>query len=580
MAVQIQEILALLPELFPGAQSLPLKNLRPDPENPGPPLTDQAIQDMADNLAARGLVNQIKVQPDKSNPLVEGVQPHPDNPRLALAGSPMEPAQPKNGPQLEASVQVDGRPWKVEDFNYMILAGERRYWAADRLHWTTIPGFILNPTEEEAVEINYLDNDVRDRGWWAGYQTLEKLIKANPSLTQGQVAVRLKMDRGRVNRALGLLPLLNPEARGLISANCTNSNKGIWGISESAVLRLADLGPDSTLKPGVKKAGDDSQKLWPYPAIPPETQDRVLRTLKVAIEEQMTEAGVKGLVRWVQDGGDPEKFGVKAVPVPNQDEASDPDEKPYDRIPFSENAKHPKIMIVPVARVRMHPILDKVFGFSPTKDIRLERQALAMQATGKAAEIWVRTLSEAEKRADPDHDYELFDRIYSLKGAQRLGWTELDAWVYNIDQAESLRLHHFVRNYSTPLTWIETYQWIEDQLRDGTEKSLAHAAIIHQLDPALVQGVFPTLKLLNDSAREAIARSDHGFNSTGYKFTPQMVFSLAPLEKVSEDLPKTQSVVEKVVKLAIEHQMWKGLDQLVDWVLDGNDPDEYFEKEA
>jgi ParB-like chromosome segregation protein Spo0J len=580
MAVQIQDILALLPELFSGVQSLPLKNVRPDPENPGPPLTDQAIQELADNIAARGLVNPIKVQGDKANLFAEGVQPHPDNPRLALAGSPMEPAQPKNGPQLEASVQVDGRPWKVEDFNWVILGGERRYRAADRLHWTTIPGFILNPTEEEAVEINYLDNDVRDRGWWAGYQSIEKLIKANPTLTQRQVGTRLKMDSGRINRALSLLPLLNPDARGLIVANCNNSNKGIWGISESAVLRLADLGPESTLKPGVKKAGDDSRRLWPYPAIPAETQDRIRRTLAVAIDEQMTEAGVKGLVRWVQDGGDPEKYRAKEVPVPNQDAASNPDKEPYDRIPFSANSKHPKIMTVPVARVRMHPILDKVFSFSPTKGIRLERQALAMQATGKAAEVWVRTLSEAEKKADPDHDYELFDRIYSLKGAQRLGWTELDAWVYDIDQAESLRLHHFVRNYSTPLTWIETYQWIENQLRDGTEKSLAHAAIIHQLDPALVQEVFPILKLLNDSAREAIAQSEHGFNSTGYKFTPQMVFSLAPLEKISEDLPKTQSVVEKVVKLAIEHQMWKGLDELVDWVLDGNDPDEYFEKEA
>ena len=146
MAVQIQDILALLPELFPGVQSIPLKNLRPDPENPGPPLTDQAIQDMADNLAARGLVNQIKVQPDKANPFAEGVQPHPDNPRLALAGSPVEPAQPKSGPQLEASVQVDGRPWKVEDFNYVVLAGERRYRAADRLGGVTIPGFSLNPS--------------------------------------------------------------------------------------------------------------------------------------------------------------------------------------------------------------------------------------------------------------------------------------------------------------------------------------------------------------------------------------------------------------------------------------------------
>jgi hypothetical protein len=568
MAVQIQDILALLPELFPGVQSLPLKNVRPDPENPGPPLTDEAIQDMADNIAARGLVNPIKVQPDKANPLVEGVQPHPDNPRL----------------------RADGQSWTVGDFNYVILGGERRYRAADRLGWATIPGFILNPTVEEAVEINYLDNDVRDRGWWAGYQTLEKLIKANPGLTQRQVGIRLKMDPTKVGRALRLLPLLNRTSKDLIVGNSDNSNKGFWGISESAVLRLADMGPGSSLKPGVKKAGDESQKLWPYPAIPPETQDLVRRALETAIDQELTEAGVKGMVRWVQDGGDPEKYRAKAVPVApmsDQDKASDedPDEEPYNRIPFSDNSRHPKVMTIPVARVRVNHIIGMVFDFSPTKNIHLERHTLLMQAAGKAADIWVRTLSTAEKKADPDHDYELFDRIYSLKGAQRLGWSELNAWVYDIDEDESLRLHHFVRDHSTPVTWIETYGSIENQLRNGTEKSLAHAAIIHQLEPALVQAVFPTLKLLNDSAREAIAWSEIGFRkgamgSSGYQFTPQMAFSLAPLEKVSKDLPKTQSVVEKVVKVAIEHQMWKGLDELVDWVSAGNDPDEYFEKEA
>jgi ParB family chromosome partitioning protein len=231
MPVDIEAVLALLPEMFPGAQAIPLKNVRPDPENPGPPLTDQAIQELADNLAERGLVNAIKVWPDRANPLAEGVQLHPDNPRL----------------------RSDGQPWTVGDFKYVILAGERRYRAADRLQWPAIQGFILNPTAEEAVEINYLDNDVRDRGWWATYQSIENLIKANPYLTQRQVATKLKLDLPRVNRALRLLPLLNAEARELIVRNSNNSNKGIRGISEAAALQLVNLGPGPTLKPGVRK---------------------------------------------------------------------------------------------------------------------------------------------------------------------------------------------------------------------------------------------------------------------------------------------------------------------------------------
>ncbi len=294
MSVDIEAVLALLPEMFPGVQEIPLKNIRPNPENPGPALSDQDIRDMADNLAERGLVNPIKVQPDRARPLAGDATLHSDNPRL----------------------RGDGRPWTVGDFNYSILAGERRYRAAALLKWETIRGFILNPTMGEAVEITHLDNDIRDRGWWATYQSLEQRVKANPELTQGQVALKLKMNRPRVNRALSLLPLLNPEARGLISTNCTNSNKGIRGISESVALRLADLGPSSTLKPGVRKEGDESQNLWPYPPIPTETQDLVRRTLEAAIDRGMTEAQVKALVDWIKAGNQPEDFNYQKKPVP------------------------------------------------------------------------------------------------------------------------------------------------------------------------------------------------------------------------------------------------------------------------
>jgi hypothetical protein len=577
MAVQIQDILALLPELFPGVQSLPLKNVRPDPENPGPPLTDHAIQDMADNIAARGLVNPIKVQGDKANLFAEGVQPHPDNPRL----------------------RADGQPWTMGDFNYVILGGERRYRAAGRLGWVAIPGFILNPTEEEAVEINYLDNDVRDRGWWAGYQTLEKLIKANPSLTQRQVGTRLKMDPGRINRALSLLPLLNPDARGLIVANCNNSNKGIWGISESAVLRLAYLGPGSALKPGVKKAGDDSQRLWPYPAIPPETQDLVRRTLQVAIEEQMTEAGVKGLVRSVQDGHGPEDYSPKkpsgiSSPAGSQQtevkvsgdetdlETDEEDEDSVKPIPWSENSRHPEYLQIPVSRVRVNGFIAQCYA----RSLNVERKALAMQASGYAQDIWVRRLTEDEKKADLNHDFELFKGISTLKGAEMLGWPQLNAMVYDIDEGEAIRLHNADVDHSQPLTWVELYASLEKNLAKYPSQNLAQVAIKLQEDPAVLIEVLSAMKLLNESTRNLINESVQGCyegrtNIGGYQFRKEFAIPLKRLKGVSEVLLETQQLVEKVVGIAIENEMRSAeIGELVDWVLAGNDPDEYFEKEA
>jgi len=60
----------------------------------------------------------------------------------------------------------------------------------------------------------------------------------------------------KVNRAWGLLPVLNAGARALIVTLCNNSNKGIWGISK----RAADWG---LVKAGLKKAN----RAWGLPPL-------------------------------------------------------------------------------------------------------------------------------------------------------------------------------------------------------------------------------------------------------------------------------------------------------------------------
>jgi hypothetical protein len=317
-SVDIRDVLALLPELFPGVQPISLDRIRPYPDNPGPPVTEDQVQELTVPILEDGLVNPLKLRPDPAGPLVPGLSPHPDNPRL----------------------KMDGTPWRVEDFNWMILSGERRWRAFRKLHeegWVWrggssvghqasyrlvrlegagqafIPAHILNPTEEEAVITTHTDNDVRDRGWFADHQSIEALIKVNPNLTQRQVAAKLKIEKKRVGWAISLLPLLNPQARALIGDNVPNSNKGIRGISEIAASELAGLGPGTGLKPGVKAAGAEAQKLWPYPAIPPETQDLVRRALAVAIDRKMTRAKVKALVQWVMQGNKPEEYPAKGL---------------------------------------------------------------------------------------------------------------------------------------------------------------------------------------------------------------------------------------------------------------------------
>ena len=228
---QIQDLLAALPEMFPGTQNIPLKNIRPNTDNPGAAITEEQIKELGENMQARGLLNAIRVNPDSANPLVGDAQPHPDNFRI----------------------KVDGRPWELGDFNFIVLTGENRYRAALWLKWETIQGHILNPTAEEAVVINHLDNDVRERGWWASYQSIENLIKANPNLTQREVGTRLKLDKDKVGRALRLLPLLNPASRAYLVGDSDKLNKGIRGILKTKGVRPTfntfDLFPIRTLNP-------------------------------------------------------------------------------------------------------------------------------------------------------------------------------------------------------------------------------------------------------------------------------------------------------------------------------------------
>jgi len=288
---QIQQLLAALPEMFPGVQKIPLPNIRLNPNNPGAKAAEEDIAELAANIALVGLKNAAKVMPDPAGPLAPGLTPHPDNFR----------------------VKADNTPWSLSDFRFLNLSGELRQLACQRLQWTVMDGIILNPTPEEAVEITDLDNDVRQKGWWAKYQSVENLIKANPTLKQREIATRLKTNVKRVNWAISLLPLLNTEARGVLVSNGNKSNKGKDAISEISASHLADLGPESILKPG-GTPNDPAQTLYPYPAIPPETQDLVYRTLVVACKHQMKEAQVQKLVEWVLAGNPPETYAKAPSP--------------------------------------------------------------------------------------------------------------------------------------------------------------------------------------------------------------------------------------------------------------------------
>lgn len=290
MSAGVRCFLSVLPQMFPGVHAIPLERIRSNRGNQGPVITDEMVEELAANIAETGLLNPVKVMPDGADPLAPGVELHEGNPRL----------------------RANGKPLTAGDFNYILLSGELRYRAFQKLGRAAIPAQILNPTAEEAVLIRRLDNRVRERGWWADYQAVEALIEANPELSQRQVAVRLELDMEKVGRAIRLLPFLNPEARALIFRHADDPLKGTWRLSETAAAQLAVLGSETDGKPGVggKEPGEERRLLRPLGTAPAEVQNLVLQALRVALDRRMTECAVLGLAAWIQEGKKPEDYPV------------------------------------------------------------------------------------------------------------------------------------------------------------------------------------------------------------------------------------------------------------------------------
>lgn len=281
MSFGVRCFLSVLPQMFPGVHPIPLERIRPNPGNPGLTITDEMVEELAANITEAGLLNPIKIMPDRADPLAPGVELHEGNPRL----------------------RANGKPLTAGDFNYINLSGELRYRAFQKLKRAAIPAQILNPTAEEAVLINRLDNRVRERGWWTDYQAVEALIKANPELSPRQVAARLELDKEKVDRAIGLLPLLNLEARALLVRPADSPQKGLWPISEIAAAHLAALGVETDGKPGV--GGEERRQRRPFETVPAGIQNLVLQALQVALDRRMTECAVLDLVAWIQEGKKP-----------------------------------------------------------------------------------------------------------------------------------------------------------------------------------------------------------------------------------------------------------------------------------
>ena len=147
--------------------TLPLREIEPDPEQPRKTFDEQALGELAASIAEHGLLQPIAVRP-----------------------------RPRGG--------------------YSIVAGERRWRAARQAGLEDIPAMVLEAEEDEVMELALIENlqrqDLNPIEEAEGYERLMKQF----GLTQEQVAKRVVKSRSAVANALRLLALPT-EVRTMVS---------------------------------------------------------------------------------------------------------------------------------------------------------------------------------------------------------------------------------------------------------------------------------------------------------------------------------------------------------------------------
>ena len=498
---------------------------------------------------------------------------------------------------------------------YAVISGQRRVEAFRRLGRTQIEAEILDITLEEVKRKARTANEGDPVHWLDRYESWEACWMEHTDWFLEDVAKYFGKIRPMISRAKVLLSILNPEARGLIRQHLDKTNHPVDpnapldqnGDAEepeedqSRQTLTESLNDLDKIKPKKSKPWRMSEAVvYPLIGLLPEGKDKELapaqakavEAIKVILDRQMTGPQVEKLVAWINSGKDiaqfePEARGHKSRPKGStaQEQVLSPatgEGTGSSNVSAAPSTRPPSPKYsfgrIPVSRIRIGKNIPALFS-----EQAVERKALSMKAYMQAKEIKVRVLSEAEKAADPGHDYELFYEVLTFKGAQKLGWPTLNALIYEeIDEMEALIFNFRESHHSNPLTWVELYGAMEEILKDDPEETLENLAVQFEEDPGEAKQVMRAMKLFNEDTELVIIKNvQAGWGHYDYQFVQELAIPLIRLEAFHSNPFKVQQLVERTVKTAIEHQLHlEDMEELVSLVLEGNEPEECFEKEA
>jgi ParB family chromosome partitioning protein len=159
---------------------------------------------------------------------IDAIVPNPRQPRMAMAEDDLA--------ELAASIQEHGiiQPLIVTraGAGYQLIAGERRWRAAQRAGLTSVPVIVKDVSSQELLELALVENVQR-----ADLNALEEALAYRQlmddfGLTQEQVARRVGKSRVAVSNTVRLLALADPVKEALIQSLITEGHaRALLGLA-------------------------------------------------------------------------------------------------------------------------------------------------------------------------------------------------------------------------------------------------------------------------------------------------------------------------------------------------------------
>ncbi len=223
------------------------------------------------------------------------------------------------GPRAEATSQGPGLRDAGsigEPAKWAIIEGQMRLLAAQQVGWTHMEAEVVDCTLAEAKKRAFTSNNQNKPFWLDTVLAIEALYKdrkANGGTQEG-LGDELGVSQARISYALTISEALNPALRELIY-NSVIKSEGDWQVKERPVLLLTAIKDPKSFN----------------------------KALNVLIDRHLTMGMVAKLVKWVQDGNDPDGFGKAPAKADSNAPQVDPTPSvPPPQAPAEASTQNPK----------------------------------------------------------------------------------------------------------------------------------------------------------------------------------------------------------------------------------------------